>query len=67
MVGCGVRAGVARPQQPGQGFARRHLGAVQEAVEGVMAERVLPGGGGVLFFGMGDHDSRVEVERQLPG
>ena len=32
-----------------------------------MAERVLPGGGGVLFFGMGDHDSRVEVERQLPG
>ncbi len=67
MVGGGVGAGVARPQQPSQRFARRDIGAVQEAVERVEAEGVLPGRGGVLLLGVGNDHGGVEVQHQLFG
>ena len=65
VVGGSVGAGVARPQQPRQGFARGHIGAVQEAVQRVKTEGFLPGRGGTLFFGVGDDDRGIEVEHQL--
>jgi hypothetical protein len=36
VIGGGVRSGIARAQLPGQGFA----GAVEEAEQGVVAERI---------------------------
>ena len=66
MVVGGIGAGVARPEQSRERFSRRDPRAVQEAVEGVKAEGVLPRGGGTfLVLRVGYHDRGVDVEHLL--
>jgi hypothetical protein len=69
VVGGGIGAGVARPQQSGQGFAGRGLpaegrGSVQEAQQWVVAEASLVCGCCLLFFGVAGHQGGVEVQDQ---
>ena len=49
MVVGGIGAGIAQPGQFRERFSRRHLRAVQEAVEGVGAKGVLPRGGSTFL------------------
>lgn len=60
VVGCGVRARVARPQHAGQGLA----GVVQEAQQRVVAESVFVGGRRLLLVGVAGHQGGVDVQDQ---
>ena len=64
VVGGGVGARVAGPQQTGQRLPTGHLGSVQEAEQGVEPERLLPGRGSVLLLAVRDRDRGVEVQTQ---
>lgn len=60
VVGGGVGAGIAGPEQSGQGFA----GVVQEAQQRVVAEAALVGRRCLLFLGMAGDQGGVEAQDQ---
>ena len=65
VIGGGVTAGVARPQQPGQGLPAGDVGAIQKHQQRVKAEGVLPGRGRVLLIvGMVDGDGGIDIDVQ---
>ena len=65
VIGGGVTAGVARPQQPGQGLPGGDVGAIQKHQQRVKAEGVLPGRGRVLLVvGMIDGDGGIDIDVQ---
>jgi len=67
VVSGGVAAGVTRAQDPGQGFASRNVGAVQEDQQRVEPEAVLVGRGRVLLVTVGGQQRRVHVQDQPSG
>ncbi len=60
VVGGGVRSGVARPQETGEGLA----GVVQEAEHRVVAEAAFVGGGGLFFLGVTGNQDGIDVQDQ---
>jgi hypothetical protein len=60
VVGCGVRSGIARSQDRGEGLA----GVVQEAEQRVVAEAAFVGGGGLFLLGVAGDQGRVDVQDQ---
>jgi hypothetical protein len=65
VVGGGVGAGVARPQQASERLAGAVL-AVQEGQQRVEPEAALVGAGGGLLVGMRLHQRAVDVDQQQP-
>ena len=61
VVGGGVGARVAGPQQGGHRLPGPGLAVVDERDERVMAEGLLPGRGGVLLLGVGEDQHAVDV------
>ena len=66
MVGGGIRSGVPRAQQPGEGFPAGDLRPVQVGEQRMKTVGLLPGLGRVGLLRMGDRDRRVHVDDQ-PG
>jgi hypothetical protein len=65
VVGGGVGAGVAGPQQAHDRLARPAAAVVDESHQRVVPEGLLPGGGGVLFLGVRQDEDPVEVHDHL--
>ena len=63
VIGRGVGAGVAGPQDRG----KRLTGLGQVAEQWMKAEAALVGAGGGLLFGVGGEEAGVDVEDQLLG
>jgi hypothetical protein len=65
VIGGGVTAGVARPQQPGQGLPGGDVGTIQKHQQRVKAKGVLPGRGRVLLVvGMVGGDGGIDIDVQ---
>jgi hypothetical protein len=65
VVGGGVRARIARPEQSGDGFTGAARPVVDEPHQGVVAVGLLPGRGGVLLVRVGDDQNSVQVHGHL--
>jgi hypothetical protein len=67
VIGRGVRPGVTRAQQPGQGFATGDLRTVQKRQQRMKTTRLLPRLGRVLLvLRVRDRDRGIEVNLQQP-
>jgi len=64
VISGGVAAGVARPQDPGQGLTTGDVQAVQEDQQWVEPEAVLIGRGGALLLAVGGHQAGIDVQRE---
>lgn len=65
VVGGGVAARVARPQQARARLVGALRAVVDEREQGVMSEGLLPGCGGVLLLGVGQDQDAVDVHDHL--